>query len=290
MSADIIDGKAISAAKRQELKGEVSAFVAETGITPALAVVLVGEDPASEVYVRNKHKGCEEVGMKSVQIMLPATISETELLKTVSNLNKDDEVHGILVQLPLPPHINEKKVLELIEPDKDVDGFHPINVGRLVIGEECHKPCTPTGVMVMLETLGVNVSGKKAVVIGRSNIVGKPISMMLLKENATVTICHSRTVDLAAELKQADIVVAAVGVPKLVTGDMIKDGAVIIDVGMNRTDEGLVGDVDFESCLSKAGAITPVPGGVGPMTIAMLLKATLKAAVFAAGNRTATIA
>lgn len=279
MSAKVIDGKAVAESIHGQLKVEVDAFAAKYGYRPCLTVVLVGENPASQVYVRNKHLACEKVGMKSEIVKLEADASEQEVLATVERLNNDKDVHGILVQLPLPSHIDEGKVLNLIDPDKDVDGFHPVNVGRLVVGEPSLQPCTPSGVMELIKSTGIELSGKSAVVVGRSNIVGKPVAMMLLKENATVTICHSRTTDIESVIRGADVVVAAVGRPEMITGDMIKDGAVVIDVGINRLDTGkLVGDVAFESASAKASAITPVPGGVGPMTIAMLIKNTMQAA------------
>ncbi|MBO8168204.1 MAG: bifunctional methylenetetrahydrofolate dehydrogenase/methenyltetrahydrofolate cyclohydrolase FolD [Thermoanaerobacteraceae bacterium] len=275
MAAKIIDGKQIAKEVREQIKKEV----AELGFKPGLAVILVGDDPASQVYVRNKHKSCGEVGMYSEVHRLPAETSQEELLQLIDKLNNDDKIHGILVQLPLPDHIDEKMVIDAIALEKDVDGFHPANVGNLVIGDDCYYPCTPHGCMVMLEKCGIDPKGKKAVVVGRSNIVGKPVAMMLLAKHATVTICHSRTQNLAEECRQADILVAAVGRPEMITGDMIKEGAVVIDVGINRTEDGkLVGDVHFESAKEKASWITPVPGGVGPMTITMLLQNTLEAA------------
>ncbi|MGI9861205.1 bifunctional methylenetetrahydrofolate dehydrogenase/methenyltetrahydrofolate cyclohydrolase FolD [Moorella naiadis] len=278
MSAQILDGKKIAEEVRAEVKEEVARLKAE-GINPGLAVVLVGEDPASQVYVRNKHRACEEVGIYSAVYRLPAETSQDELLKLIDQLNKDPQIHGILVQLPLPRHIDEKTVIDAIALQKDVDGFSPANVGNLVIGDKCFYPCTPHGCMVLLDKAGIDPKGKKAVVVGRSNIVGKPVAMMLLARHATVTICHSRTRDLAAECRQADILIAAVGKPEMITGDMIKEGAVVIDVGINRiAEKKLVGDVHFESASRKAGWITPVPGGVGPMTIAMLLKNTVEAA------------
>ncbi len=278
MSGKIIDGKALGQKLRENMKKEVEELKAK-GIQPGLAVVLVGEDPASKVYVNSKHKSCLDIGMYSEVHRLPEETTEEELLKLIDSLNKNDKIHGILVQLPLPKHINEKAIIDSIAAEKDVDGFGPENVGNLVIGDDCFYPCTPYGCMVMLEEIGLDPKGKKAVVIGRSNIVGKPIAMMLLAKHATVTICHSRTANLAEEVKQADIVVAAVGRPEMITGDMIKEGAVVIDVGINRLDNGkLVGDVHFESCKEKASWITPVPGGVGPMTITMLLQNTLEAA------------
>jgi len=278
MTARIIDGKAISAARRAALATRV-AEAKSTGLTPGLAVVIVGEDPASQVYVRNKQQGCAEVGMYSEEHALPADTSQAELLALVSDLNRRDEIHGILVQLPLPGHIDEDAVLEAIDPGKDVDGFHPVNVGRLVVGKEALRPCTPHGCMVLLEESGVDLTGKEAVVVGRSNIVGKPVALMLLEKHATVTVCHSRTADLPSVVRRADVVVVAVGRPEMVTGEWLKPGAVVIDVGINRTEKGLVGDVDFESASQVASAITPVPGGVGPMTIAMLLENTLTAAL-----------
>ncbi|WP_258359208.1 bifunctional methylenetetrahydrofolate dehydrogenase/methenyltetrahydrofolate cyclohydrolase FolD [Moorella sulfitireducens (nom. illeg.)] len=278
MPAQILDGKQIAAAVREEVKQEV-ARLKEQGITPGLAVVLVGDDPASQVYVRNKHRACEEVGIYSVVHRLPGETTQAELLDLIKQLNNDSQIHGILVQLPLPPHIDEKTVIDTIALEKDVDGFSPANVGNLVIGDKCFYPCTPHGCMVLLDKTGIDPRGKKAVVVGRSNIVGKPMAMMLLARHATVTICHSRTANLAEECRQADILVAAVGKPEMITGDMIKEGAVVIDVGINRVGEKkLVGDVHFESAVQKAGWITPVPGGVGPMTIAMLLKNTVEAA------------
>ncbi|MBE3573128.1 MAG: bifunctional methylenetetrahydrofolate dehydrogenase/methenyltetrahydrofolate cyclohydrolase FolD [Moorella humiferrea] len=278
MAAQILDGKQIAAAVREEVKAEV-AGLKERGITPGLAVVLVGDDPASQVYVRNKHKACEEVGIYSEVHRLPAETTQEELLDLIKQLNNDRRIHGILVQLPLPEHINEKTVIDTIALEKDVDGFSPANVGNLVIGDRCFYPCTPHGCMVLLDKTGIDIKGKKAVVVGRSNIVGKPMAMMLLARHATVTICHSRTKNLAEECRQADILVAAVGKPEMITGDMIKEGAVVIDVGINRVGEKkLVGDVHFESAAQKASWITPVPGGVGPMTIAMLLKNTVEAA------------
>jgi len=278
MTARIIDGKAISAARRAALATRV-AEAKSSGLTPGLAVVIVGEDPASQVYVRNKQQGCAEVGMYSEEHALPADTSQAELLALVSDLNRRDEIHGILVQLPLPGHIDEDAVLEAIDPGKDVDGFHPVNVGRLVVGKEALRPCTPHGCMVLLEESGVDLTGKEAVVVGRSNIVGKPVALMLLEKHATVTVCHSRTADLPSVVRRADVVVVAVGRPEMVTGEWLKPGAVVIDVGINRTEKGLVGDVDFESASQVASAITPVPGGVGPMTIAMLLENTLTAAL-----------
>jgi methylenetetrahydrofolate dehydrogenase (NADP+)/methenyltetrahydrofolate cyclohydrolase len=277
--ANIIDGKAISAALRAKLKEDTAAWVQQTGYTPSLAVVLVGDDPASAVYVRNKQRACLEIGFRALEYRLPATTRQEELDALIDTLNADDTVDGILVQLPLPRGLDEQSVLLRIRPDKDVDCFHPYNVGRVMTGESRLAPCTPMGVMELIHSTGVDVAGKECVVIGRSNIVGKPLSMLLLRENGTVTICHSKTKDLAAVCRRADILVAAVGRAGLVTGDMIKPGAVVIDVGINRTADGkLTGDVDFEAAEQVASYITPVPGGVGPMTIAMLMQNTLIAA------------
>lgn len=279
MTAKIINGKEIAAQVRAELRSEIQALKEKTGVTPGLTVVLVGENPASLVYVRNKIKACEEVGINSVQHKLPETTTHEELLGLIRHLNASKDVHGILVQLPLPKQINEEEILEEISPSKDVDGFHPYNVGRLMIGNPVLQPCTPYGVMRLLDSTGVDLSGKDAVVVGRSNIVGKPMAMMLLKRNATVTVCHSKTKDLVERVKKADILVAAIGRAEFIKGEWVKEGAVVIDVGMNRTMEGrLVGDVDFEGASERASFITPVPGGVGPMTIAMLLKNTVVAA------------
>ncbi|MDO8886253.1 bifunctional methylenetetrahydrofolate dehydrogenase/methenyltetrahydrofolate cyclohydrolase FolD [Candidatus Oleimmundimicrobium sp.] len=278
MSAKIIDGKAIAASIRQDMVDEVAQLKKE-GITPGLAVVIVGDDPASKVYVGQKEKGCAQVGIYSEKYALPADTSEEELLALVSKLNIDDKINGILVQLPLPKQIDEKKILYAISPVKDVDGFHPENIGKLVIGEDAFLPCTPHGIMVLLKHAGIDLRGKEAVVVGRSNIVGKPISLMLLSKSATVTICHSKTKDLSFHTKRADVLVAAVGKPEMIKGEMVKDGVIVIDVGVNRLESGkLVGDVEFESVSKKALVITPVPGGVGPMTITMLLKNTIKAA------------
>lgn len=279
MSAILIDGRATSAAVRESLKAECSVFSARTGITPGLAVILVGEDPASQVYVRNKHRACLEVGFLSRVYTLPADTTEQELLALIAKLNADREIHGILVQLPLPRHISEEAVILAIDPRKDVDAFHPGNVGRVLTGNYDFVPCTPAGVMELLSHYGIDPAGKTAVVVGRSNIVGKPQALLLLEKNATVTVCHSRTPDLAAVTRTADILVVAVGRAGLVTGDMVKPGAVVIDVGMNRNAEGkLCGDVDFDSVAEVASYITPVPGGVGPMTITMLLRNTMTAA------------
>ncbi|MDK2822828.1 MAG: methylenetetrahydrofolate dehydrogenase / methenyltetrahydrofolate cyclohydrolase [Clostridia bacterium] len=278
MSAKIIDGKETARKLRETIKTQVENLKAK-GFTPGLAVVLVGNDPASQVYVGHKEKACKEVGFHSEVYRLPETTSQEELLKLIDNLNNDKNIHGILVQLPLPGHLNEKEVINKISPVKDVDGFHPLSAGALFVGEKSLVPCTPKGCIHLIKETGFDLQGKKAVVVGRSNIVGKPVAILLLNENATVTICHSRTKNLKAELLEADVVVAAVGKPNFITGDMIKPGAVVIDVGINRLDNGkLVGDVEFETAKEKAGWITPVPGGVGPMTIAMLLQNTLEAA------------
>ncbi|GAM10629.1 bifunctional protein FolD [Geobacter sp. OR-1] len=276
--ANLIDGKAIAA----KIRGEISTEVAELknkGVIPGLAVVLVGEDPASKVYVSMKEKACQDVGIFSDEHKLPADTTETELLDLIDKLNCDLRIHGILVQLPLPKQINTERVLEAISPHKDVDGFHPYNVGRLVVGKPVFQPCTPYGVMVMLKETGIDLNGKEVVVVGRSNIVGKPVALMCLAQHATVTICHSRTKDLAAKIGNADVVIAAVGVPEMIKGDWIKQGAVVIDVGVNRVGEKkLVGDVEFARASERASAITPVPGGVGPMTITMLLQNTVESA------------
>lgn len=280
MPASLIDGKAIGAAVRAEVKERAAELIARTGIRPCLAAVLVGEDPASAVYVRNKGKACIEAGMLSRQINLPATTSEKELLELVGQLNADDAVHGILVQLPLPDQIDESRVIETIAPDKDVDGFHPVNAGRLLIGKPGFVPCTPLGILKLLDYEKIELKGKHAVVVGRSNIVGKPVAILLLSRHATVTICHSRTQDLPGVVRSADVVIAAVGKAEMVRGSWIRPGAVVVDVGINRRPDGrLVGDVAFEEARAVAGKITPVPGGVGPMTIAMLLHNTLEAAV-----------
>ncbi len=278
MTARIIDGKAIAQGLRAELKVRVDAMRAN-GITPGLAVIIVGEDPASKVYVGNKVKACAEIGLHSRHVALPANTSEVTLLEKIAELNADPAIHGLLVQLPLPPHIDSHKVLEAISPSKDVDGFHPMNVGALVTGATLFPPCTPSGTMKLLEKMGVEIDGRHAVVVGRSNIVGKPMALMLLHKSATVTICTSRTKDLGKHTRDADILVVATGKAQMVTGDMIKPGAVVIDIGINRLPDGrLVGDVDFESAKEVAGLITPVPGGVGPMTIAMLMANTIQAA------------
>ena len=273
----IIDGKKISSRIEKDICEEVQALKQKTGKIPGLAAVLVGDDPASAVYVRNKNKTCKNVGFQSFENILPADTSEEKLLNLVDKLNKDNNVNGILIQLPLPTQIDSQKVLEQINPEKDVDGFHLENVGRLVTGNAKFKPCTPAGIIELLDQYKVDIEGKNVVVLGRSNIVGKPVASLLLSRNATVTICHSRTKDLPAISRSADILIAAIGKPNFVTPDMVKDDAVVIDVGINRVDDKLVGDVDYESVLKKASLITPVPGGVGPMTIAMLMVNTLQA-------------
>ena len=282
MSAEIIDGKAFAAKIRAEVAQECAAFRAQTGVQPGLAVVLVGNDAASEVYVRNKGIQAKEAGFNSLEYRLPAETPQSELLAQVAALNADPQVHGILVQLPLPAHLDADAVLNAIAPDKDVDGFHPVNVGRLWTGNPVSIPCTPLGCALILKDRLGDLSGKRAIVIGRSNIVGKPMAALLLAANATVTIAHSRTADLAARCREADIVIAAVGKPELVRGDWLKAGATVLDVGINRIAEGektrLVGDVHFASAVAVAGAITPVPGGIGPMTIACLLRNTLACA------------
>ncbi len=282
-SATIIDGKAHAAALRQRVAEGVATFTAATGRQPGLAVVLVGEDAASAVYVRSKGKATTAAGMNSIEHRLPADIDQTGLLELVAELNADDGIDGILVQLPLPSHIDSHAVIAAIDPSKDVDGFHPVNAGRLATGLPALVPCTPLGCIMMLKAVHGHLAGLDAVVVGRSNIVGKPMAQLLLAESCTVTIAHSRTRDLFAAVRRADIVVAAVGIPKMIEGGWIKPGATVIDVGINRTDDGLVGDVDFDSAVQVAGAITPVPGGVGPMTIACLLRNTLVAASRRAG-------
>lgn len=273
----IIDGKKTAADIRQELKGQVAALTARHGRAPGLAVILVGGDPASQVYVRNKERACEDVGIVSKGFRLPQDIPQAQLEDTIMYLNSDPAIDGILLQLPLPKGLDSQRCLDLISPSKDVDGFHPVNMGRLALGLPCLRSCTPAGIMTLMERHGIDVAGKKAVVIGRSNIVGKPLALMLLQKNATVTVCHSRTRNIAQEVQSADIVLAAVGIPRFVTRDMVKPGAVVIDVGINRTEQGLVGDCDFEGLKDVAQAMTPVPGGVGPMTIAQLLVNTLEA-------------
>ncbi|MBQ9510274.1 MAG: bifunctional methylenetetrahydrofolate dehydrogenase/methenyltetrahydrofolate cyclohydrolase FolD [Clostridia bacterium] len=274
----IIDGKAIAAEIRSEVKESVAALKS-VGVTPGLAVILAGDDAASQIYVKNKAKACDEAGIYSEVVRLPGDVDERRLLETVEILNRRDDIHGILVQLPLPKHINEKTVIEKISKEKDVDAFSFENVGRIMTGHGAFLPCTPAGVIELLERSGVEIEGKNCVVVGRSDIVGKPLAMMLLSKNGTVEVCHSKTEDLAEHTKRADILAVAIGKPKFISADMVKDGAVVIDVGINRDENGKVcGDVDFERVLPKCSLITPVPGGVGPMTVAMLLKNTLAAA------------
>ncbi len=281
----LIDGKAISAATRADIKAQVDKLRAQ-GVTPGLAVIIVGDDPASRVYVNNKKKACEQLGIMSEEYALPAETTEEQLLGIIRTLNAREDIDGILCQLPLPEHIDEKAVINAIDPKKDVDAFHPVNVGKIMIGDYSFLPCTPAGVMELLRRSGIDVCGKRCVVIGRSNIVGKPMAMLLLHANATVTVCHSRTVGLADICREADIIVAAVGKADFVTADMVKDGAVVIDVGMNRRADGkLCGDVDFDAVSQKASAITPVPGGVGPMTITMLMQNTVTSAELRAGAK-----
>ena len=276
MAATIIDGRMVAARWKEKIAQETQAWIAR-GVTPHLAVVLVGENPASQVYVRNKENACRKAGMRSTLIRLPEDCAQETLEQTVRELNADESVHGVLVQLPLPAHLDEAAVLRLIDPDKDVDGFHAMNAGRLMSGQPCFVPCTPLGVMKLLEAYDIPVRGKRAVVVGRSNIVGKPMALLLLAADATVTVCHSRTENLAEITREADILVAAVGRPNFITADMVKPGAAVIDVGINRVDGALLGDVDFAGASEVAGFITPVPGGVGQMTIAMLLANTLDA-------------
>lgn len=273
----LIDGKVISAAVKERVGGEVAALKAN-GITVGLAVIIVGDDPASKIYVANKKKACEALGIISEEYALPEDTTESELLDLIGRLNNEKRINGILCQLPLPPHLDEKLIINSISPEKDVDAFHPVNVGRIMIGDYDFVPCTPAGIMEMLKYENISPEGKSCVVIGRSNIVGKPMGMLLLHKNGTVTICHSKTKNLKEICLGADILVAAVGRAKFVTADMVKEGAVVIDVGMNRVDGKLYGDVDFDAVKEKASAITPVPGGVGPMTIAMLMQNTLTAA------------
>ena len=293
MAATIIDGKQVAADMRAELKEKV-AGLKEKGVIPGLGVILVGDDPASRSYVTAKERACEEIGIYSDDNRLPADISQDELMALVQKMNQDPKINGILVQLPLPKHLNEDEVLLAIDPDKDVDGFHPMNVGRMVVGQDAFLPCTPHGVLHLLKRSNVELSGAEVVIVGRSNIVGKPLANMLVQKsdmgNATVTVCHTRTKDIAEHCRRADIIIAAVGWPNTVTADMVKDGAVVIDVGVNRVEDAskkrgyrLVGDVDFEGIKEKASLITPVPGGVGPMTITMLLYNTVESAKQAAG-------
>lgn len=278
--ATIIDGREVSLATRKRIKEEVDAFVEKYGTSPALAVILVGDDPASAVYVKNKHKGCLECGIRSIECHLPATATEEELLAKINEYNHDENIHGILVQLPLPKHIDEKKIQLAIAPEKDVDAFHPFNVGKIMSGDATFLPCTPAGVIRLLEYYNIETAGKNCVIIGRSNIVGKPMLHLMLEKNATVTICHSKTKNLNEITKNADILICAIGKAEFIKGENIKEGAIVIDVGINRNEDGkLVGDVDFNGCLPRASHITPVPGGVGPMTIAMLLENTLRGAI-----------
>lgn len=287
MSARILEGKVFAGQFKEDAKKRAAALQEKYGVQPGLAVIIVGHDPASEVYVRNKHRACEELGIYSEVIEMPEESSKEEILAKIESLNKDEKIHGILVQLPLPKALRsaEAEILDSIDPVKDVDGFHPVNVGRMVKGEEALLPCTPHGCLKMLELAGIELEGKNAVVVGRSNIVGKPMLHLLLAKNATVTICHSRTANLPAVTKEADILVAAVGRPKFITADMVKEGATVIDVGINRLPPAepgakgkLVGDVDFEAVKEVAGAITPVPGGVGLLTVAMLMENVVQAA------------
>ena len=290
--ANLINGKEIAAQVKAEVAKDAEKLAEKFGATPGLAVVIVGDDPASKIYVRNKKKACEEVGFYSEEIALPEKTSQKELLNLIDTLNKRVDIDGILVQLPLPKHLNEKTIIGAISPKKDVDAFSPFNVGRVMIGEYRFSPCTPAGVMELIKSTGVEIAGKNCVVIGRSNIVGKPMAMMLLHESGTVTICHSKTQNLQEITSKADILVSAVGKANFVTADMVKEGAVVIDVGMNHDEEGnLCGDVKFDEVEPKAGYITPVPGGVGPMTIAMLMKNTLTAAMINASvvNRAAKV-
>lgn len=284
MAASIIDGRAVAKEVRAEVAGEVEEFRKAHGYPPGLAVIIVGDDPASRVYVSSKKKMCENLGIHSEEYAMPASTGQEELIATIRNLNNDKRIHGVLVQLPLPNHLDEGEVLETIDPRKDVDGFHPVSVGNFVVGKEAFVPCTPLGIMRLIKKTGIEIKGKRAVVVGRSNIVGKPVAMLLLAQHATVTICHSRTVDLPGVCREADILVAAIGRPEMLDGSYIKPGAVVIDVGVNevgRTEEGkriLVGDVKFDEAKEIASHITPVPGGVGPMTIAMLMRSTMDAA------------
>lgn len=289
MSAKIIDGKAVAAGLRAEVAAGVARLRRERGIVPGLAAVLVGDDPASHTYVRSKARALADAGMKAFEHRLPATLKEEALLELVGSLNRNDDVHGILIQLPLPAHISAHKVLEAVDPAKDVDGFNPVNVGRLSIGEDSLVPCTPAGSLILIKSVEAKLDGMEAVVIGRSNIVGKPMAQLLLRENCTVTVAHSRTRDLPAVVRRADLVVAAIGRPGTVRGDWIKPGAIVIDVGINRVAQAdgtsrIVGDVAYEEAVKVAGAITPVPGGVGPMTIACLLANTLSAATALSGG------
>lgn len=286
MAAQLIDGKALAQQVRDRLAQESAELLAKKGIVPGLATILVGDDPASHVYVKNKQKACEMAGIYVDDHKLPASTSQADLLALIEKKNTDPKIHGILVQLPLPKHIDSKVILEAVSPLKDADGFHPYNFGRLVEGHPVFEACTPKGVIKMIESAGVTIEGKRAVVVGRSNIVGKPLALMLLQRNATVTICHSKTKDLPSVCREADLLLVAIGKAKFVTADMVREGAVVIDVGTNKTPEGkLCGDVDFEPVKQKAGWISPVPGGVGPMTIAMLLENTVESAKRAAGMK-----
>jgi methylenetetrahydrofolate dehydrogenase (NADP+)/methenyltetrahydrofolate cyclohydrolase len=276
----IIDGKKIAQDVRNEIKEETLELKAKTGIVPGLAVILVGEDPASKIYVRMKGNACKEAGFLSREYKLSADVDESEILSIINDLNNDDEIQGILVQLPLPEHINSDSVTEAVDPQKDVDGFHPYNIGRLFAGNSFHMACTPMGIIELLDRYNIGIEGKEAVIVGRSNIVGKPLALMLLARHATITMCHTRTKNLPEVTRRAELLIAAAGKPEMITRDMVRDGAVVIDVGINRLESGkLVGDVDFSRVSEKVSYITPVPGGVGPMTIAMLLKNTLNAAV-----------
>ena len=284
VAAQLIDGKALAQSIRERIGNDVAALYAKTGVRPGLAAILVGEDPASKLYVKNKQKACDTAGIYVDEHKLPTSTSQAELLTLIEKVNTDPKVHGILVQLPLPKHIDSKVILNAVAPQKDADGFHPYNIGRLVEGMPMFTPCTPKGVIKMIESTGMLIEGKRAVVVGRSNIVGKPAALLLLHKNATVTVCHSKTHDLPAVCREADILVVAIGKPKFVTADMVRVGALVIDVGVNRLEDGtFVGDVDFEPVRQKAGWISPVPGGVGPMTIAMLLDNTLESAKRIAG-------
>lgn len=287
MGAQLLDGKALAQQIRERIAKDTAELVAKTGVRPGLAAILVGDDPASKLYVRNKQKACDAAGIYVDENRLPASTTQAELLALIEKVNADPKVHGILVQLPLPKHIDSRVILEAVSPLKDADGFHPHNIGRLVEGMPLFTPCTPKGIIKMIESTGIPIEGARAVVVGRSNIVGKPAALLLLHRNATVTVCHSKTRDLPGVCREADILVVAIGKAKFVTADMVKPGAVVIDVGVNRLDDGtFVGDVDFEPVRQKAGWLSPVPGGVGPMTIAMLLDNTLDSAKRAASLKT----
>jgi len=283
MTAQIIDGRAIALRIRQDVAEQVEAIRAQYGVAPGLAVVLVGEDAASQVYVRNKARACSEAGIQSFGLNLPANTTQTELLSLIAALNADPQVHGILVQMPLPPHIKSEMVINAIDPIKDVDGLHPVNVGRLAAGLSSFVPCTPQGCMILIREVMDDLRGKRAVVVGRSNIVGKPMAMLLLKADCTVTIAHSRTLDLAIECRRSDIIVAAVGQPECIRGEWIKQGSIVIDVGINYVDNAIVGDVAQEAALERAAYISPVPGGVGPLTVIMLMRNTVQAAKMQTG-------